>query len=95
MPDSIVSRPEPLDLSQISDISVLRMLADEKPEFVDILATQLDHGRSDEEIILLVCQAGGSAQLMRYAKKCLRALRALATHAAPDRHERWTEERPR
>lgn len=66
-----------LDLSQYSDLDVLRIVGGEKPEFVDILAGQVDRGRTDQEIVRLVCESGGSAQAMRYAKKILRALRNL------------------
>lgn len=72
----------PLDLDRFSDLDVLRVLGEDRPEFVDILAAQMDRGRSDEQIVALVCEAGGSAQMMRYAKKCLRALRSLAKEAS-------------
>ena len=66
-----------VDLSQYSDLFVLRVVAKERPEFVDILAGQIDRGRTDTEIIRIVCDAGGSPQAMRYAQKILRALRNL------------------
>ncbi len=72
-----------LDLSQYSDLFVLRVIGEERPEFVDILAGQIDKGRTDAEIIRIVCEAGGSPQAMRYAQKILRALRNLPN----SRHE--------
>lgn len=66
------------DLSRISDFEVLRIVGAEKPEFVDIIAAEIDKGRTDEQIIRLVCESGGSPQAMRYTQKCLRALRRLA-----------------
>lgn len=66
-----------VDLSQYSDLFVLRVIGEERPEFVDILAGQIDRGRTDAEIIRIVCEAGGSPQAMRYASKLLRALRNL------------------
>jgi hypothetical protein len=66
-----------VDLSQYSDLEVLRIVGAESPDFVDLLASQIDSGRSDEYIIKAVCEAGGSAQAMRYGKKLLTALRNL------------------
>jgi hypothetical protein len=62
----------------LSDIEVLRIVGTETPEFVDIIAGEIDKGRTDEQIIRLVCESGGSPQVMRYTQKCLRALRRLA-----------------
>jgi len=67
-----------LDLSQHSDLDVLRIVGNERPQFVDIIAGEIDKGRTDEQIIRLACESGGSAQVMRYTQKCLRALRRLA-----------------
>jgi len=66
-----------VDLSQYSDLEVLRIVGGESPDFVDLLASQIDLGRSDEFILRAVCEAGGSAQAMRYGKKLLTALRNL------------------
>lgn len=65
-------------LVRLSDLEVLRIVGKEKPGFVDIIAGEIDNGRTDEEIIRLVCDSGGSPQVMRYTQKCLRALRRLA-----------------
>lgn len=67
----------PLDLTAHSDFDVLHIVGNEQPEFIDILAAKIDEGRSDEEIVRLVAMAGGSAQAMRYAAKCCRALRQI------------------
>lgn len=67
-----------VDLSRYSDLEVLRVVGSEKPEFVDIIAGEIDKGRTDEQIIRLACESGGSPQVMRYTQKCLRALRRLA-----------------
>jgi len=66
-----------LDLSKYSDFDILRIVAEERPEFVDFLSDQIDRGWPDTEIIRIVCEAGGSPQAMRYAQKILRALRNL------------------
>lgn len=65
------------DLSQLSDIAVLRLVAEERPQFGDALAALIDKGHSDEEIVRMVADADGSGQAMHYAAKCLRALRSL------------------
>ena len=67
-----------VDLSRFSDLEVLRIVGTERPEFVDIIAGEIDKGRTDEQIIRLACDSGGSPQVMRYTQKCLRALRRLA-----------------
>lgn len=67
-----------VDLSRYSDLDVLRIVGTERPQFVDIIAGEIDKGRTDEQIIRLVCDSGGSPQVMRYTQKCLRALRRLA-----------------
>lgn len=52
-------------------------MANESPQVVDILSEQIDKGRTDEQIIALVCKAGGSPQAMRWTRKGLNALRGL------------------
>lgn len=66
-----------IDLSQHTDLEILAVVARERPEFGDVLSRLIDQGRTDDEIVRIVCAANGSPQAMRYAKKCLRALRNL------------------
>lgn len=73
-----VAKCSAVDLSRFSDLEVLRIVGTERPEFVDIIAGEIDKGRTDEQIIRLACESGGSPQVMRYTQKCLRALRRLA-----------------
>lgn len=65
-----------IDLSTIPDRTVLVIVAKERPEFAKLLGEQIDRGWTDEEIIRLVAEAGGSGLAMRYTAKCLRAMRA-------------------
>ena len=73
-----VAKCSAVDLSRLSDLEVLRIVGTERPQFVDIIAGEIDKGRTDEQIIRLVCDSAGSPQAMRYTQKCLRALRRLA-----------------
>ncbi len=66
-----------LDLSQRSDLDLLRVISNERPEFVQIVVNQMDAGRTDEEIVRITCEAGGSPQAMRWTKAVCRALRSL------------------
>jgi hypothetical protein len=52
-------------LVRLSDLEVLRIVGTEQPEFVDIIAGEIDKGRTDEQIIRLACESGGSPQVMR------------------------------
>ncbi len=72
------------DLSTISDLDALRVMAQERPEFGDIIEAEIGKGRTDDQIVKLVCKAGGSPQAMRWARKCVRAMRELL-HSPSDK----------
>ena len=73
-----------LNLTAYSDLDVLRVIGEEKPEFVDLLANLIDRGMSDAEIVRMAAAADGSAQAMHYTAKICRALRRLAREKALD-----------
>ncbi len=77
-------KPKPLDLSQFSDIDVLRIVRKESPEFVDIMDAAIKRGWTDDHTIFIVCDSGGSPQAMRYAKKILNALRSIGSAPASE-----------
>ncbi len=66
-----------LDLSKYSGMDVLRVVGGQCPEFVDLLAQQIERGWSDDQIVRVCCDSGASPQAMRYAKKLLGVLRNL------------------
>lgn len=74
----------PLNLTAYSDLDVLRVIGEENPAFVDLLADLIDRGMTDTEIIRMAAAANGSGQAMHYVAKCTRALRHIARSKALD-----------
>lgn len=65
----------PLDLNQYTDEQIVRVVAQETPQLIEILGAAIDRGLSDEAIVRFACESGGSGQAMRYIKKCLGPMR--------------------
>jgi len=65
----------PLDLSQFSDDLIFEAISKTKPEFIQILRDLIRVGATDDAILGLCYMANGSAQALRFAKRCLSVLR--------------------
>lgn len=76
------------DVSQLPDIDLLLYINAAHPEFLMLLAEELDAGRSEQEIIQGMCNAGAPPIAMRNTQRALRAMNAVADRL--DRAE-WAE----
>lgn len=75
---SALGQSTSLDLSSYGDDQIVQVVAKEYPDLILALGKLIDHGLTDDEIVRKACDAGGSAQAMRYVKRCIGPMRRFA-----------------